>query len=287
MKTRLLIITLLIFFSLDAIAQQAWVKKQGEYYTQIGASYIGHNSLFNGGNDFLPVWRQVSDFTLQAYAEVGLGKGAMLSGSLPMKYVRTSDKLNEESYLINQLPSGNLWSMGNINFALTYGITQKGSFVSAVKLRLGLKTSQYEPETGLRTGADAYGVAPSILAGYGWGKWFTSGEVGYNYRTNDYSSQVFVSAQLGRNLSDRWLAIFAYEYTQSLKDGLADNGTSVHTGLYLNDYTFYAPSLKFGYYIGDHWILWLSSGGLGLGFGNQLGAGPSFSFAVSYRGGGE
>ena len=271
----------IIVLSSQLSFSQAWTKKKGSGYEQIGVSYIKNNRIYNRDGNELQLNRAVTDITLNEYLEYGITDKITVSVIVPYKMVSTSTEIYEKGYLPDTLSSGNMSGLSNTSLSLIYGLKQEGNWVSSIKLKTDLPTAQYDNEIGLRTGSDALGVSSSILFGKSKKNNFGTFEIGANYRTNNYSTQLFSSAQIGKKVKDKLYTILVLDYLKPLKNGTFNDGNSIHTGLYMNDIEWTAFTLKLGYLLTDKIIIWSAIGG-GVS-GHVVARAPSFSFALSYE----
>lgn len=281
MEKRLLFCLLFAAFSFSEIlAQQPWTRAKGKFYAQIGTSYLQATSLLNGSADPIPLHRDVTDITLQAYGEYGFTNRLMLSGSLPLKI------LSVKNGAFHPLPDeGSMVALSNIQAGLTWRFFKKQGWVVSGKTGFGLPTAKFDSKTGLRSGFDAVSVSPSIMAGLGHSKFFTSAEIGYVLRSNGYSNRVFANFQIGKPVGKRkrLMPILALEFMKSGTDGTFNDGTGRSTGLYLDRQSYFSPQLKLGFKARPKIWLWASAGG-GLGdVTNNVAASPGFSFSIGYE----
>jgi hypothetical protein len=273
---------LFVFVCSGLSAQQAWTRPKGKYYAQIGASMLSGNSLLNGTEPLMPLGRDIADVTLQAYGEYGLTDRLTFSAQVPFKILSASNAKGEG---LSSLKDGSLAAFSNLQAALMANVLNKNGYVLSGKTGISLPTAMFEPETGLRSGFDALSVSPSILAGIGRAKFFSSAEIGLVFRTNGYSKRFFAAWQIGKFIgkNKRWLPILGLEYMKSGNDGTYDDGTSIETGLYLNRQSYLSPNVKLGFKANEKVMLWVSGGGgLGTVTRNIL-ASPGLSFSISYQ----
>ena len=259
---------------------QAWLKKKGKGYQQIGFSSISNNRIYNRSNPELQLRRPVNDMTISEYFEYGITHKLTFVANIPFKMVNTRPFIIDGAYLPDTLKAGKLNMLSNISFSGVYALRQKENWVSSFKLNITLSTAKYQHDIGLRTGYDAMGVAPSILFGKSIKNHFATFELGANYRTNSYSSQLFSNAQIGTKIKNKVYTILVLDYLTSLKNGTYDDGNSIHTGLYMNDIEWIAFLLKVGCPITEKITVWGALGG-GI-YGYAVARAPSFSLALSY-----
>ncbi len=277
----LLIISILM--SEKSFAQQAWTKEKGKFYAQIGASYLTYNQLLNGETS-TKSWTKLNadftDMTVQAYGEYGVTNRITLSAQLPFRLLSSKNVIQP-----NTISEGSLTALGNIQAAVTGNFYNKDGIVISGKVNVGLPTAKFDAKTGLRSGFDATSVEPSILVGYGHAKFFASGEAGYVLRNNNYSNRTHVAAQIGKffGKNKKLMGIFNIELLKSGSDGTYDDGTSIKTGLYLDEQSYLSPTFKFGYKANPKVTLWLSAGGGLPPITKNIAASPGLSFSVSYQ----
>ena len=281
-KLKIVVILLGIgIISIHKSIGQAWTQKQGASYSQVGYSSIAGKSKYNGGGDPLDLVRKVSDRTLQLYHEHGITDKLTIVGVIPIKFVSTGNEIVSSGFSGNTLPSGNLTGLGNVSMSAIYGLKQNAKWVYSVQLRTDLNTASDEKNSGLRTGVDAWGIAPSFHIGHGANSFWTSLDIGTNLRTNNYSTQWFSNFQLGTKIGDRLNLIGQFGALQSLEDGNSFDGNAIETGLYTNNLEYMAYSLKLGYELKSAVTIWGAIGG-GVS-GRDVTRAPAFSLAISYK----
>ncbi len=274
---RILLILLCLPGLLNA---QTWTRPKGGGYYQLGGSYIEGDRIYNRSGPELQLRRSVRDITLQSYLEYGLTERVMVTGVIPFKLLRTGTKVFDPAYLPDTLAAGQLNRWGNINLGCVYGIRQGGKWVLSGKLQIDTRSAHFEPAIGLRSGYDAWGLGTSLSAGTSGNSFFGTLELGLRLRTHQYSKQLFSTGQLGYRFAQKHWLILAVDLLDSLLDGSFDDGTSNHTGLYLNDLEYTAIQMKLGIRVVKDVHLWLAAGG---GFsGHAVARAPAFSIAVSY-----
>jgi hypothetical protein len=268
----------LIFTKINA--QQAWTRAKGTYYAQIGASYLKANKLLNGLDNSIPLNRDITDMTIQGYGEYGLTNRLTFSAQIPLKLLSVSNTTNQPNVV-----DGSLITFSNIQAALTANFYNKNGYVIAGKTNIGLPTAKYQATTGLRSGFDATSVTPSLLAGFGHAKFFTSAEIGYVFRTNNYSNRYMAAWQIGKffGKNKKILGILNLDLMKSDENGTYNDGFSTTTGLYLDEQSYLSPGLKIGYKATQKVMLWLSVGGGVGGVTRNIAASPGLSFSVSYQ----
>jgi hypothetical protein len=238
-----------------AEAQQAWTSPKGKFYSQVGFTHLIYDGYTEAYDEIVSLNRKITNHSLQGYVQYGLMDKLMVTAIVPVSI--TASKLTSGTQPTG-LSNGKLNGLSNVQTALTYKFYEKNGVVTSGKLNLILPTASSNTQTGLRTGDDALGVSPSLLVGYGQTKFFTSAELGYVYRNNDYSSQTIANFQIGKPLgkNKKWLGIFHSELRFSGKNGTYNEGNTKYTATYLNDLRYIAYGAKFSYKATSKIMLW-------------------------------
>ena len=133
-------------------------------------------------------------------------------------------------------------------------------------------------------------IEPSLLVGYGHSKFFASAEIGYGYRTNKYSSQSLINAQIGKlfGKKQKFIAIFNTVNRVSSKNGSYQDTNNKYTGFFLNNLSYNVIGLKFGYKITPKLMIWTnirstSPGGVPQNIGEPSEPLPAYSISISYN----
>ena len=276
-----LIILATITFLSHASYGQAWVQAKGDSYSQLAFSFVTGDSKYNKDGNPLDLVRKVSDNTIQLYHEHGVSNRLTIVGNVPIKFVSTGDNIVSSGFSGKMLPAGRLSGLGNLSLSAIYGLNQDAQWVYSIQLKTDVNTASEDQPTGLRTGVDAYGIAPSFHIGHGATSFWTAFDIGMNFRTNDYSTQWFSNFQIGSKFGQSFILIGQFGALQSFEDGDALDGNAIETGLYTNNLEFAAYSLKLGYeFYNNITILGTIGGGVS---GNDVTRAPAFTLAVSYK----
>jgi hypothetical protein len=284
-----LIFSYLFLFSIHFLnGQQAWTSPKGKFYSQLGFTYLVYDGYNKAYDEIIPLNRKITHNALQGYIQYGITDKLMVTGILPLTF--TSSILTSGAQPAG-LSDGSLNGLGNIQTALTYRFYEKNGLVFSGKFNAILPTAQKDAATGLRTGDDALGVSPSILAGFGHAKFFTSFELGGVLRTNKYSNQTFAYFQIGRFMgkNKKFLMILHSALRFSNNNGTYDEGNTKYTATYLNDLRYIVYGLKLGYKVTPKIMVWSdfrfwanSTEKIG-GRTDDLGLFPGLTFSVSYQ----
>lgn len=265
-----------------------WTKSKGSGYAQIGVSYIGYSTLFDGNGDIINLRRPVIDLSVQGYLEYGFTDRLTGIAIVPFKFVKTGDEVLESDYFNDTqmfsdslLDAGSLFGPGNIKLGLRYNFIKKKYLLSG-ELNAEYGYVSYDCATALRTGYDAWAIEPQLSFGRGWSKFYFFVESSFRYRTNNHSNEVTGAVEAGYKFKTKtWLALRS-GMRMSLMDGSFDNNNNrlLHTGLTPNDQQYVGYGLKAAQEIGDHFALNL---GLYFGMGKWVAAAPSMNFGISYK----
>jgi hypothetical protein len=286
-------LVLFLFISLQTLqiaqAQQPWTRQKDKFYSQLGFTHLIYDGIAVAGQFEIPsLDRKVVHHSLQGYAEYGISDKLMVTAVVPFSI--TSSTLTTGKKQPAGLSDGSLNGFSNIQAGLTYKFHEKNGLVVSGKVNTVLPTATQNTATGLRTGNDAFGVGSSLLAGFGHRKFFTSAELGYLYRTNNHSGQIIGGAQIGQfwGKNKKWIGILHADVCLSAKNGSFNDGNSKYTATYLNNLSYIAYGMKFGYKVTPKIMVWSAirfwaTNGADIGSRtDELGLFPGLSFAVSY-----
>lgn len=274
MKQLTIIAALLISFSM--FSQSPWTKKKGEGYVQLSFTTIANYDQLYGNPDY-PTQREITDNTLQVYAEYGLSDKTTLIGNIPLKLVESGKAVATTPVITEESKT----SLGNIQLGIKHNFINKKWLLSG-QLTVEANTSSYEAASGLRTGYDAWSFTPLVIAGRGFNKWYIQAFTGFDIRTNDYSSNYKLGGEVGyKTLDWLWVAGFL-DGVMSLKNGdLVQTPQNIATGLYVNDQSFAAFGLKL---IGEFSDNFGANLGLGGAFaGRNVPKKPAISFGLYHK----
>lgn len=273
---------LLLFFSLTIFAQSPWTKKKNEGYVQLSFSLIPtYNTVF--GNPDYDTQREISDNTLQLYGEFGLNDKTTLFANVPFKMLK-SGKFTDDMSLVLPLVLTSEESkntLGNIQFGVKHNFYNK-NWVLSGQISVEANTGSFDQSSGLRTGYDAWTFTPLFLAGKSFGKSYLQSFVGFDVRTNGYSSNFKIGGEYGGKIGkDLWLIGFL-DIVKSFENGDVILPTSnTYTATYVNDQEYGAFGAKFIYEFSDKYGVNVGFGGAF--FGNNVAKAPALSFGLYHK----
>ncbi len=265
-----------LLFTGTLFAQSPWTKKKNEAYLQLSFSSISNYTELFGNPDY-GTDREITDNTLQLYAEYGVSDKTTLFANVPFKMVKSGNPTLNTAIT----PEGSESSLGNIQLGVKHNFYNKKWLVSG-QVGIEANTGSYDTTTGLRTGYDAWTITPLVLVGRGFNNWYIQAFTGVDIRTNDYSSAYKLGGELGYKAVD-WLWVAGF------LDGVASfqNGETVIptsnalTGLYVNNQSYAAFGLKL---IGEINDKFGANVGIGGAFGGRnVAKKPAFSLGLYYK----
>ena len=199
-------------------AQSPWVAEKGKGFAQIGYTTIGpYNDLFLKSGGSYSLTREVTDVTIQAYGEYGVGSSTSIIAAMPIKSLRTGEI---KSTVSTPNGKGSFSTLGNAQLAVRHNFINN-KIVFSGQLMAELPTAGYDEATGLRGGLDAASVIPSISIGKGLNKIYGYLSAGTAIRTNDYSSDLRISAEAGYQFINRAFIIFVLDIVENFENGNA------------------------------------------------------------------
>lgn len=272
-----------IFFSLTltlSFGQSPWVAEKGKGYGQIGYTTIGpYKDLFLSNGDSYALNNEVTDQTIQAYGEYGIGSGTSLIATLPIKVLKSGPSLIPSTPI--SAGSGDFTTLGNIQLAARHNFINKKIIFSG-QLLTELPTAGYEETTGLRGGLDALSIAPSLSIGFSKAKLYGYISTGIAIRTNNYSNEWRLSEEIGYQLINRVYIIAVIDIVQNFENGTAvESSNQLGTGLYLNNQSYFAYGFKGIIGISDN--LGITGAYYGAGSGHLVAKSPSINFGVYFK----
>jgi len=271
----------------------AWPKAKGTGYAQVSFTYLKYNKVTYSTGAFgfeqFDLKRPVLDLTLQGYLEYGLTNKLTVVGAFPLKFTATGNPMETVANPVIPnsplLPAGTLNGLSNIFLAAKYGFYNEGVVISG---QLGLRTgtANIDNLTGLRTGFDSWAFIPSVQIGAGLNKGYFSGELGFEYRTNNYSHNFLARAEYGYgvtwNEQHKTYFVAAFEALIPFNNGTYDDGTAAETALYQSRLGYALPGIKINHNINKNWWVNIGSYGAAL-YINQGGAAPSVTIGLAYE----
>ena len=260
-------------------AQSPWTPKKGHGCTQLSYNRIGpYQRLYLANGESQNLSRQITDVTLQGYGEFGISDRTTLLASVPWKLIQSGAAANGMPLSI---PASDLSTFGNVQFGFRRNFTRKKAIFSG-QVMIEAPTGKFEENSGLRSGYDAWTLAPSLSVGQGTSKLYGYISAGTGIRTNNYSSDYSLLAEGGYKLFKRWWMIAVVNYRGSFRNGeVRFPSSNLQTGLYLNDQEYFAYGLKTILELSSKWGI--NAAAYGAGSGNYVAKAPSLNGGVYYK----
>ncbi len=262
---------------LISVAGGGWPQAKGSGYYKLNQNWIIADSFYGPEGDIVSV-RTTSLYTTSLYGEYGITK--RLTGILYLPFF-VRNTLNEEQYSPSGtiIPGEALNSIGDTDISFKYGLIVDKPVVLSATLLLGLPLGATSGGEGgiLQTGDGEFNqmLRMDVSASLYPTPVYTSAYVGFNNRTENFSDEFRVGAEVGVTFFKKLTAIAKLDVVQSLYNGseeVADNG------IFSNNTEYVSPTLEVGYAVREKWGIALS-GGFAFSAKNIL-ASPNFGIGI-------
>ena len=270
---------LFLFISISVFSQGPWTQEKGKFYTQFSFTTIpGYSTLF--GDPEFNIDGKISDNTLQFYSEYGLTNNTTLIINLPLKAISF-----DQDVICVTAPCPSLkhneFSLGNIEIGLKHNFYNKDWLLSG-QISVEANTSNFDANSGIRTGYDAFTFTPLFIAGKGFRNKYLQTFIGANIRTNNYSSNFKIGGEYGGKIGKKIWLIGFIDIVKSFKNGnIVLPASNLATGLYVNDQEYGGFGLKSIYEINNKFGL--NAGFGGAFFGDNVAKAPALTFGLYYK----
>ena len=260
-------------------AQSAWTQPEGGQFVQLSLASIGpYDSLFRASGPSFDTGREISETSLELYGEYGLSDAWTLIGRVPLRYVDSGAVNGDATIQPVTIPSDSLTGLGNV----LLGVRRRlggGDLAVAGELQLELPAASADATSGLATGYAATTLRPLLSFGRGFGGGWVQGYVGASLRTDDYSNDWRVGAEVGWQATSRLALAATLDVVQSFEDGdVAIDPAQAQTGLFVNDQEYVSPGVKGLFRVSEH--LGVSAALRGALDGNNVPEAPYLSVGV-------
>ncbi len=249
MKLKYTFILFLIFSTSICFGQSPWVKSGGQGYTHISVGMLlNYDKIFEGNlKNLKDIEGNISEFSIQSYTDIGLGKKFGAIVSLPINFIKSS--LNAPT--ATGRVEGSLTGLGNAEVGLKYNFLDEGILVTG-QLSVSLPLGSSELESGLQTAYDATAVTPYISIGKGLGKSYVYGYLGHEFTNNDYNDNLRLGIEYGRKFFSKLWTIASFNMKEPTRrtDKFLDDRIE-ETRLFVNDQYYNSLALKLIYEINE------------------------------------
>lgn len=235
---------LAIILTTNMLAQSPWTQEKGKAYTQVSFTTIpNYNTLF--GEPDYNTNGNITDNTLQFYAEYGISKNTSLLVNIPIKMISINNYIDPRIDCIGDCSKDfSKTALGNIEVGLKHNFYNNKWLLSG-QFNVETNTGVFDATSGIRTGYNAFTFTPLFLAGKSLNKGYLQAFIGANIRTNNYSSNFKIGGEIGRKVTKKIWLIGFIDIAKSLKNGnilLPFNNTS--NGLFVNNQEYGIVGLK-------------------------------------------
>jgi protein XagA len=279
MKKIIFFSLLCLFFDFDQAAATGWPQPKGHGFYKLDFYSIRARRFFSDD-------RQVYDingagtlfgaYTTSLYAEYGLTNRLTAVAYVPF-FVRNT--VNEGVGAITGevlQPGLEHNNIGDIDLSLKYLLWKKNRFVLSSTLMLGLPTGNSNQPNLLYTGDGEFNQFLRLDWGYGANRWYATGYVGLNNRTNNFSEELRYFGELGFwFLPEKLMGSLKLSAVHSFNNGSPEN---TGNGLFSNNVEFVSPQAGLTYQFNKKCGISVLAGGAVMG--RNVLAAPAFSVGV-------
>lgn len=230
----------------SALAGGGWTYVKGKGFVKLSQNAIYSSQLFNPDGEVIDI-TTIGYYATALYGEYGLSDRFTAIAYVPFF---TRNTLNKTRFRFSgmEIPGDELNSVGDIDLSLKYGFYKSDTWVASVQVLFGLPTGKVAGgETGILQSGDGefnqmirFDVSRPLSE-----KAWVSAYAGLNNRTNDFSDEYRLGAEVGTKFCNRFLAIAKVDVVQSFFNGDADptqGGT-----IFSNNTEYISPSLEVAY----------------------------------------
>lgn len=225
-----------------------WPQPKGGGFFKLDFSFIRAREYYGMDANIYNIngaGTRLSNYVTSFYGEYGITDRLTVVGYVPF-FVRNT--VNEGvGALTGEILQPGLEnnSIGDIDLGLRYGLFAKNGWSVTTALFLGLPTGDSENQNLLFTGDGEFNQLLRLEAGYGTAKWYATGYVGFNNRTQDFSDEFRFELEFGHKFFDNHLiAGVKLAGTQSFNNG---DPTGSGNGLFSNNVEFISPQAFLAY----------------------------------------
>jgi len=234
------VLLFIFLYSANSFGQSAWTKNKDETYLQLTYSTISNYNDIYANPDYKSE-REIADNTLQFYGEYGITDKTTLLLNVPLKFITTGD-LTTNNIAFTTAESKT--SLGNIELGIKHRFYTK-KWIIAGQLNIETNTSSFYKDSGIRTGYNAWTFTPTLNTSRSFKTFYVQTFVGFNLRTNNYSSNFKIGGEIGTKITKKIWVIGLIDIVKSFKNGsiILPLSNSL-TALYVNNQDYGGYGLK-------------------------------------------
>ena len=237
---------LFLFVSLNA---QVWTLPKNSVYTNIGWTGYTYSDKFDETGEIQPLSFDVTDNTIQLFAQYGITDKLTLQTSIPFKIISKTDYV---AFGLPPEPTSLYYSrdtikyFGNIELGGIYKIFDGKPMVS-VSLMASLNSTDRNYISGLQTGFNSSAIKPGAGVMWSYNKAWLQYYLGAEIRDNNYAMALISNLEYGFKFGDAFY-LAAQAYMRFPEPGENDcDCTTALTAMYNSNQTYVGLGLKGGY----------------------------------------
>lgn len=278
---RLRFLYFFLFTSSLAHAGGGWPQARRTGYFKMSQNSIVASNIYAGNGMITPLTPSVGIYTTSLYGEYGLTDRltVMVYAPVFVRVVKNELRFRQSG----KVESGDyLNSFGDLDISLKFGLLSNKPIVLSLSLLLGLPlgNSAGGKEGVLQTGDGEFNQMLRVDASHSFypQPFYVSAYAGVNNRTNNFSDEMRIGAEVGYTLRTKCTVIAKLDVVQSFFNG---SESVPNNGIFSNNTEYIAPQLELAYAIKENWGLSLSVG-VALGARNILAA-PNMGAGIYFK----
>ncbi len=271
---------IIIIYLPTGYAQSPWTRSRAGFYVQAAWQTIPpYESLYSETGETRTLDRRLTENTFQLYGEYGVTRHTTVVVSLPFRFQRSGRVLVNTAH---PLPNaGTLSGLGNVSLAIRQSLL-RGRWPLTGTLRMEAPVNNYDEDTGLRTGYNAFTLQSTMSTGRSYSRFYWFIYAAAAIRSHGYSPYGSVGAETGYRFGK--LSTIAFTELVSPAPDNSQPELSIHnlrTGLYVDDQGYWSLGLKGLYQVHRFWGLTASAAGAG--WGRRVPRRPALSLGAYFR----
>lgn len=179
-----------------------WPREQGTGFVQLGFSTIGYNKAYGDNSQKHNLAADVRDNVAQVFAEYGLPSGFTVSTMVPVKFLTAKPHTPGLAKVTNS-------GLADIDLTVRKTWAHNDGFALATEMLLGLPVGSRSDPNGLFLGDGEFNVTPRAVVGQSFYPLplYLIADLGFNFRTNNFSHDVPYGLEIGYGAFERTLYI--------------------------------------------------------------------------------
>ena len=240
-----------VLFCFQIGSAQVWTQPAKGIYANVGWSAYTYRNTFNAEGEISPIMFDITDRTVQLFAQYGVTDKLTLQATVPYKMVGKSAYTGASFETMQPQLSfqpGKLNYFGNIELGGIYKIYDEKPMLS-VSLITSLNSTDRDYIYGLQTGFNSFSIRPVIGAGWSFPKSWLQYYLGADIRNNNYATAVVSDIEYGFKFEDiLYVAVEGYLRNPIQSETDCDCTTN-YTAMYNSNLKYFGLALKGGFMI--------------------------------------